>query len=228
MGRHAQVARESSRSVSESEPDEEVRNQQLRTLIVAHHTAIVSRLAFRTGNRDIAEDLAQEVWVRVGSNPDHFIDHPHPLWELMKVAHDVARNAFRRQKRRGEQQPGDTAITALSDNSLADRMWRGARRLGQDRRRDIARAVPDTGADTQADPMWHADLRIDLAEAAAQLTERQQEALYLHYRHDMTPASIALQMGVTRHAAEKLLSKAFRSLRKSPRLTGWYSKEVDR
>ncbi|MFC4066741.1 RNA polymerase sigma factor [Actinoplanes subglobosus] len=209
-------------------PDKEVRNHQLWTLVTAHHTEIVSRLTFRSGNRDLAEELAQEVWVRVGGNPGYFIEHQHPLWELMNIAHDLARNHFRKQKRRGEQQPGDTAITALSDNSLADRMWRGVRRFGQDRRRDAARAVPHTSVESQADPMWYADLRIDLAEAAGELTERQQEALYLHYQQDLSPAAIALRMGISRHAAEKLLGKAFRTLRKSPRLTGWNGKEVDR
>jgi RNA polymerase sigma factor (sigma-70 family) len=208
--------------------DDEVRNQQLWTLIHSHHNAIVSRLAFRSGNRDLAEDLAHEMWERVGCDVSSFFDDPNPLPSLMKVAHRVADTNSRRQRRRGEQQPGPDAITGLADNALAERLLRGVRRLRADRDVRDSRAVPYAGNDSHVDPMRYADLRMDMGAAVAQLTERQQEALYLYYRHDLSPNTIALHMDISRQAVERLLDKALKTLRKSPRLAGWNEEEVGR
>jgi RNA polymerase sigma factor (sigma-70 family) len=202
---------------------------RLRVLVIAHHSEIVSRLTFwNGGDRGLAEECAQEVWAKVAADLKRYVGDPHPLNPLVQVAWNIHRNHFRKKKRRGEQRPGAETITALSDNSVAERLLRGVRRLGPDRRGRDTRAVPDAGPDSYPDPIGVADLNIDLAAAIAKLSPRQQEALFLHYRHDLAPAGIAIRMGITRQAAEKLLKNTFRTLKISPRLAGWAEEEVGR
>jgi RNA polymerase sigma factor (sigma-70 family) len=214
--------------VKKPEPDDEVRKEQLWTLIVAHHSEIVGRLAFRTGNRGVAEELANELWVKIGGDAGEFLDDPHPLEALMRMAHRIADTEARRRRRRGEQCPGSDAITGMADNAVAERLLRGVRRLSPDPHSRDTRAVPNADDGSSADPMTYADLRMDLGVAVAKLTPRQQEALYLHYRHAMGAASIATNMRISRQAVEKLLDKARRSLRTSSSLAGWNEEEVGR
>ncbi|MFF5084253.1 RNA polymerase sigma factor [Actinoplanes sp. NPDC000266] len=207
-------------------PDEQTR-AQLRVLIVAHHSGIVSRLAFWSGDRDLAEECAQQVWVQVAENPAEILQDPKPLQTLVQKAWNVLHNDRRRRGRRGEQQPGGDTIAALSDNANAERFGRRLLRLRPGRRDRDTRAVPQAAVDSCADPATAVDRRIDLTTAISQLSDRQQEALYLHYRDDLSPAGIALRMGISRQAAEKLLKSAFAALRKSPRLADW-TEEVGR
>jgi RNA polymerase sigma factor (sigma-70 family) len=197
--------------------------QQLRGLIVAHHTGIVRRLAFRLGDRDLAEDLAQEVWVRVARDPRIIVDHEHPLDALGQITWNVLRNHERKQRRRGEQRLPDDTIAVLADNGLVERLLRGARRFGPDRRSRDSRAVPLIGTESAVDPMRSVDLQADLRNAMRDLSWRQQEALYLYYQEELSPQAIGLLMGMSRQGASKrddeALDAALRRLGDGARIT---------
>jgi RNA polymerase sigma factor (sigma-70 family) len=107
-------------------------------------------------------------------------------------------------------------------NSRAASLLRGTRLLSNGRRRREARAAPQAGP---RDLLGQVEFNADLSGALARLNPRQQEAVYLHYREDLSPAGIAVRMGITRQAVEKLLRNAFKSLRVSPRLVGWAEEE---
>lgn len=197
-----------------------------RSLLYAHHSAIVSYLYWMVGDRGIAEELAADVWVVVVHKPQWFAGHGDPRAALMSTARNHYRNYRRKRQRRGEQRPGVEMITRLLENRLVERLLGGVRRRGEERRGRDTRATPCTEPDSSVDPMAAVDRRLDLRRAIADLSPRRQEALFLYYHEDLAPAEIAERMGISRQAVEKLLKQSFIALKASPRLAGWDETEV--
>jgi RNA polymerase sigma-70 factor (ECF subfamily) len=69
-------------------------------LVAAHRAAVVRYLARYTGDPDLAEDLAQETFVRLRDRPP--ADRSEPRRWLFTVATNLARDAHRTAQRRGE------------------------------------------------------------------------------------------------------------------------------
>jgi RNA polymerase sigma-70 factor (ECF subfamily) len=68
--------------------------------VAAHRAAVVRYLARYTGDPDLAEDLAQETFVRLRDRPP--ADRSEPRRWLFTVATNLARDAHRVARRRGE------------------------------------------------------------------------------------------------------------------------------
>jgi RNA polymerase sigma-70 factor (ECF subfamily) len=68
--------------------------------VAAHRPAVVRYLARYTGDPDLAEDLAQETFVRLRDRPPD--DRSEPRRWLFTVATNLARDAHRVTRRRGE------------------------------------------------------------------------------------------------------------------------------
>jgi RNA polymerase sigma-70 factor (ECF subfamily) len=69
-------------------------------LVAAHRAAVVRYLARYTGDADLAEDLAQETFVRLYHRPP--ADRSEPRRWLFTVATNLARDAHRVARRRDE------------------------------------------------------------------------------------------------------------------------------
>ncbi|MDQ4125371.1 MAG: RNA polymerase sigma factor, partial [Actinomycetota bacterium] len=87
------------------------------------HPRLVRLVVRMTGDRELAEDVAQEALVRAFAKLDTF-DRSRPLWPWLKViASNLAVDAGRKRSREVEWDPGDVAaVPAIEDPSCEDGM----------------------------------------------------------------------------------------------------------
>ncbi len=164
--------------------EELVRRYQDRLLTVIYHLV---------GSREEAEDLAQEVFLRVYRHRKEY--HPQAKFStwLFTIAHHLALNVYRRRQRKPEAQFDLTDSTALahqpSENWHASAMPSPDHRLRQE---ELSQVVQ---------------------RALNQLNERQRLAVVLNKFEDMSYQEIADVMGVSVKAVKSLLSRARSQLR---------------
>jgi RNA polymerase sigma factor (sigma-70 family) len=72
----------------------------VETLVVAHRDALLRYLTRFTGDLDLAEDLAQETFVRLREHPP--VERSEPRRWLFTVATNLARDAHRVAQRRAQ------------------------------------------------------------------------------------------------------------------------------
>lgn len=165
--------------------------------LVNLHLRPVEAYAFRIcGNRATAEDVVQEVMLRLWSRADQFKPERARLttW-LHQLAHNLCIDQLRRSNRLTQLQLGNDA----QDMHL----------LGPDHQideGDTSAQVTEVGVlDDDADTVQ---------KALSQLPERQRNALVLTYYQELSNAEVAevMQMGV--RAVESLLVRARAALKK--------------
>ncbi|MCS7168357.1 MAG: sigma-70 family RNA polymerase sigma factor [Gemmatales bacterium] len=163
--------------------EELVRRYQDRLLTVMYHLV---------GNRDEADDLAQEVFLRVYRHRKEY--HPQAKFStwLFTIAHHLAQNVYRRRQRKPEAQ------LDLSDSGL----------LAQQPQELWCTTLP--GPDAQ---LRHEELSQVVQWAMAQLNERQRLAVVLNKFEDMSYQEIADIMQISVKAVKSLLSRARAQLR---------------
>jgi RNA polymerase sigma-70 factor (ECF subfamily) len=163
-------------------------------LVLRYQTRLVSIMQHLVAVRDQAEDLAQEVFLRVyRARKRYRPDAKFATW-LFTIANNVASNANRSQSRRREvhasNSPGDgSAGIPLEQLAVAASGAMPARRLDKVERAEIVR------------------------QAVTSLNERQRMALLLSKFEGMSYAEIAESMGLTIQATKSLLSRARDNLR---------------
>ncbi len=163
-------------------------------LVLRYQTRLVSIMQHLVAVRDQAEDLAQEVFLRVyRARKRYRPDAKFATW-LFTIANNVASNANRSQSRRREvhvsNSPGDgSAGIPLEQLAVAASGTMPARRLDKVERAEIVR------------------------QAVTSLNERQRMALLLSKFEGMSYAEIAESMGLTIQATKSLLSRARDNLR---------------
>ncbi|MBA2225085.1 MAG: sigma-70 family RNA polymerase sigma factor [Gemmataceae bacterium] len=163
-----------------------VQRFQHRLVAILHHLL---------GDRDEAEDLAQEVFLRVYRHRKRYTPKAKFSTWLFTIANNLALNALRDRKRRPVQpleisesgslchEPQQPLADAHSSTSFP------ARRLHQEELALVIRRALDT------------------------LNERQRLAIILNKYEDMNYADIAQVMGLTTKAVKSLLSRARAKLR---------------
>lgn len=164
--------------------EELVRRYQDRLLTVMFHLV---------GNRDEADDLAQEVFLRVYRHRKDY--HPQAKFStwLFTIAHHLAQNVYRRRQRKPETQIDWTDSGILAQQSSEH--WRGS-----------AAPAPDS-------QLRHEELSQVVQWALARLNERQRLAVVLNKFEDMSYQEIAAVMGISVKAVKSLLSRARTQLR---------------
>jgi RNA polymerase sigma-70 factor (ECF subfamily) len=164
--------------------EELVRRYQDRLLTVMYHLV---------GNRDEADDLAQEVFLRVYRHRKEY--HPQAKFStwLFTIAHHLAQNVYRRRQRKPEAQMDLTDSGVLAQQPQEN--WRAA-----------AAPAPDS-------QLRHEELSQVVQWALAQLNERQRLAVVLNKFEDMSYQEIAEVMGISVKAVKSLLSRARTQLR---------------
>lgn len=163
-------------------------------LMLRYQSRLVTILEHLVGRRGQAEDLAQEVFLRVyRSRKTYEPGAKFSTW-LFTIANNVASNALRRLSRQREVNLDTSNSGAYGGNSL-DTMAQAAsgqmptRRLDKSEMQDVVRM------------------------AVAQLSERQRMAVLLSKFEDMSYAEIAEAMELTPQAVKSLLSRARENLR---------------
>ncbi len=162
-------------------------------LVEAYQTRLVGVLHHLIGNVEEAEDLAQEVFLRVyRARKKYRARSKFSTW-LFTIANNLAHNSLRNRQRR--------PVVPLQVHDSGPLGPRPAEQLVHDR----------TGQPMQR--MQQQELAAIIRQALEGLNERQRMAVVLNKFEDMNYAEIALVMGLTTKAVKSLLSRARGNLR---------------
>lgn len=151
--------------------------------------ALVRFLTARTGSPATAEDLAQDVWLRIQAmSEDAAAEIRHPQAFFYRTAANLALDAAKAQRRAGAR----------------DLEWRRA-------------YVADDGEDAHdapsaEDAAW-ARLKLERVMAALErMSPKAAEAFRLHKIDGLSQTEVAEHMGVSRSAVEKYVSASLKEL----------------
>lgn len=158
-------------------------------LMLRYQNRVVTILDHLVGSRDQAEDLAQEVFLRVYRSRKRYVPGAKFSTWLFTIANNVAANARRSRSRRKE-------VTLPPSESNAS----GGFQLDQ-----LAQAASGLMPARQLDK---AEMRDIVRMAIETLNERQRLAVLLSKFEDMSYADIAETMDMSQEAIKSLLSRA--------------------
>jgi RNA polymerase sigma-70 factor, ECF subfamily len=163
-------------------------------LMLRYQNRVVSLLAHITGHRDMAEDLAQDVFLRIYRARKRYVPGSKFSTWLFTITHNVAANAQRSLSRRREvnlaaKGTADTGAVSLDSAAVAASGLMPARQLDKLELRDV----------------------VNMAVAA--LNERQREAVLLNKFEHLSYEEIAEVMQLTPSAVKSLLTRARTNLR---------------
>ncbi len=158
-------------------------------LMLRYQNRLITVLEHLVGRRDMAEDLAQEVFLRVYRARKRYVAGAKFSTWLYTIANHVAANTLRSMSRRREvnlaARPGDSGGTGTLDKmAIAASGAMPARQLDKAELQDVVRA------------------------ALAGLSERQRMAVLLNKFEEMSYADIATTMEMSPQAVKSLLSRA--------------------
>ena len=164
------------------------------TLVEKHQTRLVSLLNQMVGNRSQAEDLAQEVFMRVYRARERYIPAAKFTTWLYTITQNVASNSLRKSSRRKEinltNRPSGAVPTRPLDSLAKDRSSLMPTRLAA--QKEMGQIIED---------------------AVQSLGERQRMAMLLSKYEGMSYQEIATTMELTTQAVKSLLSRARANLR---------------
>jgi RNA polymerase sigma-70 factor, ECF subfamily len=164
-------------------------------LMLRYQHRVLSLLAHLVGHRDLAEDLTQEVFMRVYRARNRYVPGAKFSTWLFTIAGNVASNALRTKARRREVHlapgPSDSAPHSLEGIALAASGLMPTRQLDK------------------------AELRAAVQRAIASLNERQRMAVLLARFEHFSYADIGEVMDMTPQAIKSLLSRARCNLREA-------------
>ena len=164
-------------------------------LVLRYQNRLVTVLAHLMGSQDLAEDLAQETFMRVYRARKKYVPGSKFSTWLFTIANNVASNARRSASRRREVQvaappsASSTGVMGIDQMAVAASGQMPARQLDKAEMRDIVR------------------------QSLQSLNERQRMALLLNKFEDMSYADIAATMDLSPQAVKSLLSRARVQLR---------------
>lgn len=158
-------------------------------LMLRYQNRLVTVLDHLVGRRDLAEDLAQEVFLRVYRARKRYVAGAKFSTWLYTIANHVAANALRSMSRRPEVNLTGKSSESGGSNVL-DRM-----------------ALAASGA-MPARQLDKSELCQVVRAALSELNERQRMAVLLNKFEDMSYADIATTMEMSPQAIKSLLSRA--------------------
>jgi RNA polymerase sigma-70 factor, ECF subfamily len=163
-------------------------------LVVRYQARLVRVLEHLVGRRELAEDLTQEVFLRVYRSRQQYVPGAKFATWLFTIANNVASNALRDRSRHPE-------VTLAGSESGP---------LGV---RPLDRLVQATSSAMPTRQIEKAELRDIVRMAMEALGERQRLAVLLNKFEGMSYADIANAMELSPQAIKSLLSRARENLR---------------
>jgi RNA polymerase sigma-70 factor (ECF subfamily) len=165
-------------------------------LIERYWSRVFGHFFRRLGDRQEAEDLVQDVFLRLFRYRKRYQPRAKFATWLFHITQNVARNAVRSRRRHPCVRLGTLAGEDGDDGFPA------------------AHLLPDRG-EAPSRPMERAELAGVVREAVSGLAGRQRRALELHQFQDRTYAEIAVETEMTPKATKSLLYRARNQLRAS-------------
>ena len=159
-------------------------------LVLRYQNRLLTVLEHLVGNREQAEDLAQEVFVRVFKARERYEPEAKFSTWLFTIANNIASNALRSRSRRRE--------VGVPEGNGAE----SSRPMSLDQ---IAKAASGAMPTRVLDRAEQAEM---VRSAVASLNERQRMALLLAKFEGMSYQDIAQTMGLSVQAIKSLLSRA--------------------
>ncbi len=156
---------------------------------------VFGRFYRRLGDRQEAEDLAQDVFLRLYRYRKRYEPRAKFATWLFHIAQNVLRNALRSKRRHACVRLGGAADSAAEGDGL-----------------EAPRRKP---CDSPSGPLEQAETIVVVRRAVSGLGDRQRVALELHQFQDRTCAEIAEEMDMSPKAAKSLLYRARHQLRSS-------------
>jgi RNA polymerase sigma-70 factor (ECF subfamily) len=155
--------------------------------------SVLTHLLGRTGE---AEDLAQEVFLRVYKTREKYTPRAKFSTWLFRIAHNLALNSLRDQKRK---QTLPLEVGSSSQSAPLHEL----------------RSHDDQREPAPSQQLQNAELSTVIQQALAGLNERQRMAVVLNKFEDMNYADIAEVMGMTVQGVKSLLNRARMNLREA-------------
>ena len=160
-------------------------------LVCRYGPRVVGYFCKQLGDRAEAEDLAQDVFLRLYRSRDRYQPRASFATWLFHITQNVARNALRYRRRHPcvRLDPASRRDGVAPEALLSDR------------------------GEGPSEPLERAELAGVVRAAVARLVGRQRTALELHQFHDRTYAEVAAELDLTPKAAKSLLYRARLRLR---------------
>lgn len=162
-------------------------------LVAAYQDRLVGLLTHLVGERDAAEDLAQEAFLRVYRARKGYVPTAKFSTWLFRIAQNLASNSRRGRRRRRE-------VSFAGSNEVSDSRPQEA-------------LVAEKSAFIPNRQLAKREIQAVVRDALEELGERQKLAVLLHKFEGMSYADIAETMEMTPQAVKSLLSRARESLR---------------
>ncbi len=163
--------------------------QSFELLLGKHRLPVVSYLSRMVQNHGIAEELAQEVFLRVYKARASYEPSAKFTTWLYRIATHLALNSIRDRKREKNQRSLDEAPEEAQQLQVADQR--------SNREQELL-----------------AQVRLDaVREAIASLPEKQRAAVLMHKYEEPDYAQIASALGTSASAVKSLLFRAYETLR---------------
>jgi len=163
-------------------------------VVESYWSHVFSRFYRQLGDRQEAEDLAQEVFLRLYRSRKRYLPRAKFSTWLFHIAQNVARNALRTKRRRPCVPLGNLGVGDEEGHS-AERRFLGERFEAPSR------------------PLERSELARLVRAAVAGLGGRQRRAMELYQFHDCSYDEIADEMDMSLQAAKGLLYRARNQLR---------------
>ncbi len=161
-----------------------------QTIVELHHKSLISFIARFTGDKDSAEDIAQEVFLRVfKAAKDYKPQAKFKTW-LFTIATNLCLNDIRDSK----SIPNFVDISDLHEQEYP---------------------VNATEAYSPQKAAENAELSAAVRKAIRNLPENQRVAILLRQYNDFSYNEISKIMGITTSAVESLIQRAWQNLKKS-------------
>lgn len=159
----------------------------------AHRTELLRFLVARTGDPGEAEDVVQELWVRIAAAHVDAVENPRAY--LFRTAHNLVTDRHRTRWR----------------SVRRDTLW-----SAEDLNTPSAGEARDPQGDAEAQ-MIEREEAAALASAIAQLPRRAGEAFRLHKLEGLSHAAVAASLGISVSGVEKHMAVAMAFLRRALR-----------
>jgi RNA polymerase sigma-70 factor (ECF subfamily) len=166
-------------------------------LVDRYWMRVFGRFCRRLGDRQEAEDLTQDVFLRLYRARERYEPRARFATWLFHITQNVARNALRSRRRR--------PCTRLTSTAVGP-----GGPIDQDA--FVEGLLFDRGG-APSEPLERAELAGKVRSAVSELGERQRTAVELHQFQDRTYAEVAAEMDMSPEAAKSLLYRARNQLR---------------